>query len=67
MSRQETAGLMAGEVRDIQKPIVILMFLVNGTHKRGSRRKDFVDEDKDRLFRSEFDAFTDNIAELSDC
>lgn len=43
------------------------MFLINRTHKRGSGRKDFIYENENRLFRGEFDAFTDDVAELSDC
>lgn len=56
-----------GWVRDIQKTILIFMFIIDGTHECGSGRKDFIDEDEDGLFGGEFDAFADDIAELSDC
>lgn len=43
------------------------MLIINGTHECGGGRKDFIDEDENCLFRSKFNTFTDNIAELSDC
>ena len=43
------------------------MFLVNGRHQCGGGRKDFIDENENSLFRSEFDAFTNDVAELADC
>ena len=42
------------------------MFLINRTHESCSRRKNFIDENEYCFFRSKFDAFTNDVAELSD-
>jgi hypothetical protein len=43
-----------------------LMFLINGTHQRSSRRQDIVHEDEDCFLRGELDAFADYVDELAD-
>ena len=41
------------------------MFLINGTHEGSSGRKNFIHKDENGLLRGEFNAFTDDIAKLS--
>lgn len=53
-------------LRDIQKPILILMLLVNRAHQCGGGRQHLVDEDEDGFFGRELDALADNIDELAD-
>ena len=54
------------ELRNIQEPIFIFMFLIDRAHKCRCGRKHFIDEDEDGLFRGKFNAFANDIAELSD-
>jgi len=44
----------------------VLVFLIDGTHKRGRWWKDLVHEDEDRLLGCKLDPFPDNIDELTD-
>lgn len=52
-------------IRDIQKPILILMFLVDGAHERGGGRQDLVHEDENGFLGRQLDALADNVDELS--
>jgi hypothetical protein len=54
------------DIRDIQKPILVLVFLIDAAHQRSSRRQNLIDEDENRLFRREFDALADHINKLTD-
>lgn len=52
-------------IRDVEKPILILVLLVDTAHKRGGRREDLVDKDEDGLLRAELDALADDVDELA--
>ena len=58
--------LVEGNARDIKKPILILVLLVNTAHQRRRRRQDLIDEDENRLFWGELDALADDVDELAD-
>ena len=51
--------------RDVKKPILVLVLLIDTAHERGSRRKDLIDEDEDGLLRAELDALADDVDELA--
>ena len=42
------------------------MLLVDGAHKRSSRRQDLIDEDEDGFLRRQLDPLTDDINKLTD-
>lgn len=41
-----------------------LVFFINGAHESRCWRKDFIDEDEDRLLGCQLDSFPDDINEL---
>ena len=43
------------------------MFVVDRAHECRSGGKHFIDENKDGFFRGKFNAFANDVAELSDC
>lgn len=55
-----------GNIRDVQKAIVILVLFVDAAHEGGSWGKDFIHEDEDGLLRGELDTLADHIDELTD-
>ena len=57
---------MAGNLRDVQESILILVFLIDAAHERGRRWQDLIDEDEDGLLRRELYALADDIDELTD-
>jgi hypothetical protein len=52
-------------VRDVEKAIRILLLFVNVGHQRSGWRKHVVDEDENRLFRTQLDALSDHVHELA--
>lgn len=54
------------DIRDIQEPILILVFLINTAHQRSRRREDLIDEDEDSLLRGKLDALADDVDKLAD-
>ncbi len=54
-----------GDVRDIQKAVLVLVFLINRTHERCRRRQDLIHEDEYGFLRAKLDAFADDIDELA--
>jgi len=65
LDRLETEGVLAG-IGDVQKAILVLVFLVDTTHKRSSRWQDLIDEDEDSLFWRELYALANDVDELTD-
>ena len=55
-----------GNARDIKKPVLILVLLVDTAHQRRCRRQDLINEDKDGLLRGKLDALADDVDELAD-
>ena len=53
-------------VRDVEKPILILVLLVNRTHQRSRGRQDLIDEDEDGLLGAQLDPLADHVDELAD-
>lgn len=53
-------------IRDVQKPVLILVLLINAAHECSSRWQNLIDEDEDGLFRAELDALADDVDELAD-
>lgn len=56
----------AGNIRDVQETILVLVFFVDAAHEGGRGREDLVDEDEDGLLRAELDALANNVDELAD-
>lgn len=54
-----------GHVRDVEKPILVLVFFIDAAHQRGGRWQDFIDKDEDGLLGGQLDAFADDIDKLS--
>ncbi len=54
------------DIRDIQEPILILVFLIDAAHQCSRRREDLIDEDEDGLLRGKLDALADDVDELAD-
>jgi hypothetical protein len=54
-----------GDSRDIQEPILVLVFLVDAAHERGGRRQDLIDEDEDGFLGTQLDALADHVDELA--
>ena len=61
----EAKGVLS-RVADVQEAVLVLVFLVDGTHQGSSSRKDFVDKDEDGLFGRELDSLSDDVDELAD-
>jgi len=52
-------------VCNIQKPILIFVFFIDAAHQRRSRGQHFINEDEDRLFGGQLDAFPDHVDKLT--
>lgn len=52
--------------RDVQKAILVLVFLVDAAHERRRRGQHLIHEDEDGLLRAQLDALADDVDELSD-
>lgn len=63
--RHNCRGLL-GDLRNVKESILVLVLLVDGAHKRGSRREHLVDEDEDGLLGRELDALANDVHELAD-
>lgn len=61
----KTEGVFPG-VGDVEKPVLVLVLLVNGRHQRGGGWQHLIDEDEDRLLGGELDALADYVDELTD-
>jgi len=66
LGRLDTKGVLAG-VGDVKEAVLILVLLIDTTHKRSSRWQDFIDEDEYGLLWRELDALADDIDELANC
>lgn len=64
MSRRE-AVKPGDNIRDVQKSVFILVFLVDAAHQSGRRGQDLVDEDEDGLLGRQLDTLADHIDELA--
>lgn len=60
-------GRLKEDIRNIEEPVFVLMFLVDAAHESGSRRQNFVDKNEDGLLGRELDPLSDDVAELADC
>ena len=54
------------DLLDVQEAVLVLVLLVDGTHQRGARGQDLIDEDEDGLLGTKLDAFADDVDELAD-
>ena len=52
-------------LRYVQKPILVLVLIVDCTHECSSGLNKLVDKNEYCFFRGKFNTFTDDIAELS--
>ena len=52
-------------IRDVKKPILVLVLLVDAAHEGSGRWQDLVDEDEGGLLRAELDALADDVDELA--
>jgi len=57
-------GVLAG-VGNVQETILVLVFLVDGAHKRRGRRQHLIDEDEDGLLWGELNTLADDVDELA--
>jgi hypothetical protein len=57
-------GLSAGNLRDVQEAVLILVLLIDAAHERSGGWQDLIDEDEDSLLRAELDALANNVHEL---
>lgn len=55
----------AGDVRDVQEAVLVLVLLVYGGHEGRGRRQYLVDEDEDGLFRRKLNPLADHVDELA--
>jgi hypothetical protein len=56
----------SGNIRYIQKAIIVLVLIINRRHERRGRRQHLIHENKDGLFRGKFNPLANDIAELAD-
>lgn len=54
-----------GHVRDVEKPILVLVFFIDAAHQSSSWWQDLVDKDEDRLLGRELDPLADHIDKLA--
>lgn len=62
----EVAEGVFSAVRDVEEPVIVFMFIVDGRHEGSRRGQHVVDEDEDRLFRAELDALSNHVHKLTD-
>ena len=53
-------------IRDIEKSVLVFMFLIDARHERSGGWENLVDEDEDGFFRRELNALADDVDELPD-
>lgn len=65
-SRIDRKGVV-GNIRNVKKPVFVLMFFVNAAHESGCGRQHFIDVDEDGFLRSKLNALSNDVAKLADC